>query len=220
MHREPRYLRQRVVIADDHEIFRRALADILASTFEIVGEAREGGEALDKTRATKPDAVALDITMPGMDGIEAARLIRLEMPHVGILVITADDSDERVFEAISAGVNGYVLKDESLETIVDAIRNTAAGRGFLPPAIAKKVMNGMATAANGITPIRPSPLSSRELTVLRLLAEGRRNRQIAADLCISERTVGNHITSIYRKLDIWDRSQAVVYAIKKGIIRI
>jgi len=213
-----------VLIADDHAVYRMGLRDLLEPEFRVVSEATEGSEAVDKAIKVKPDVVLMDINMPGMDGLEAAKQIRDRCPDTGVVVITAYDDDRRIFEAIQAGVAGYVLKEDDPQTMMDAINSAAEGKSFLPPMIVKKVMDGVAGALNGRSEGSAertiTPLSSRELMVLRLMAEGKRNREIAADLIISERTVGNHITNIYNKLGIYDRSQAVVYAIKKGIVRI
>ncbi len=213
----------RVLIADDHEVFRRGLRDVLSQNFQIVAEAREGGEAIDKALHHKPDVVVMDISMPGMNGIDAAREIKGKLPNTGVVMITVTDEDERILEAIEAGVNGYIIKDDTPSSMVEAIKHAAEGKAYLPPLIAKRVMQHLAAGVNGgrhSYGSSGSPLSSREVAVLRLMAQGKRNREIAEELCISERTVGNHITSIYNKLHIYDRAQAIVYAIKKGVIRV
>ena len=213
-----------VLIADDHEVFRRGLRELLTKNFDVVAEAREGGEAVDKALSHKPDVVVMDISMPGMNGIEAAREIKSKLPKTGVVVISATDEDQQVFEAIEAGVSGYIVKDDTPQSMIDAIQRAAEGKAYLPPLIAKRVMDRVAGAMSGRRDLSSSngatPLSAREISVLRLMAEGKRNREIANELCISERTVGNHITSIYIKLCIYDRAQAIVYAIKKGIIRV
>jgi DNA-binding NarL/FixJ family response regulator len=212
-----------VLIADDHAVYRMGLRDLLEPEFKVISEATEGAEAVEKAQKQQPDVVVMDINMPGMDGIAAAKQIKQCCPDTGVVVITAYDDDRRIFEAIQAGVAGYVLKDDDPQTMIQAIDNAAQGKAFLPPLLIKRVMDGVAGAMGGRvdSPDKSiTPLSNRELTVLRLMAEGKRNREIAKDLFISERTVGNHITNIYNKLGIYDRSQAVVYAIKKGIVRI
>jgi DNA-binding NarL/FixJ family response regulator len=212
-----------VLIADDHAVYRMGLRDLLEPEFKVISEATEGAEAVEKAEKQKPDVVVMDINMPGLDGIAAAKQIRQCCPDTGVVVITAYDDDRRIFEAIQAGVAGYVLKDDDPQTMIQAIDNAARGKAFLPPLIVKRVLEGVAGALGGRvdSPDKTiTPLSDRELTVLRLMAEGKRNREIAKDLVISERTVGNHITNIYNKLGIYDRSQAVVYAIKKGIVRV
>jgi DNA-binding NarL/FixJ family response regulator len=212
-----------VLIADDHAVYRMGLRDLLEPEFKVISEATEGAEAVEKAEKQKPDVVVMDINMPGLDGIAAAKQIRQCCPDTGVVVITAYDDDRRIFEAIQAGVAGYVLKDDDPQTMIQAIDNAARGKAFLPPLIVKRVLEGVAGALGGRvdSPDKTiTPLSDRELTVLRLMAEGKRNREIAKDLVISERTVGNHSTNIYNKLGIYDRSQAVVYAIKKGIVRV
>ena len=212
-----------VLIADDHAVYRMGLRDLLEPEFKVVSEATEGQEAVEKAQKHQPDVVVMDINMPGTDGITAAKQIKDSCPNTGVVVITAYDDDRRIFEAIQAGVAGYVLKDDDPQTMIQAIDNAAQGKAFLPPLIVKRVLEGVAGAMGNRSDSAEksvTPLSNRELTVLRLMAEGKRNREVAKDLSISERTVGNHITNIYNKLGIYDRSQAVVYAIKKGIVRV
>ena len=212
-----------VLIADDHAVYRMGLRDLLQPEFNVVSEATEGSEAVEKAQKQKPDVVVMDINMPGMDGIAAAKQIKECCPDTGVVVITAYDDDRRMFEAIQAGVAGYVLKDDDPQTMIQAVGSAAEGKAFLPPLIVKRVLEGVAGALAGKADSAErsiTPLSAREVGVLRLMAEGKRNREIAKELFISERTVGNHITNIYNKLGIYDRSQAVVYAIKKGIVRV
>jgi DNA-binding NarL/FixJ family response regulator len=214
-----------VLVVDDQAPFRRAARTVIdgLDDFELVGEAETGEQAIAMAGDLHPTVVLMDINMPGMDGIEAAKQIKHICPETGVVVVTAYDDDRRIFEAIQAGVAGYVLKDDDPQTMIQAIDNASQGKAFLPPVIVKRVLEGVAGAlgGRGDSPERTiTPLSTRELTVLKLMAEGLRNREIAKELSISERTVGNHITNIYNKLGIYDRSQAVVYAIKKGIVRI
>ncbi len=208
-------MKRRVLIADDHAVWRRGLRDVLEPTFEIVAEAGEGSEAVSQAIATRPDVVVMDISLPGM--------VKESLPDTGVVIISATDHDREIYEAIQAGVSGFVVKDDKPEAMVEAVRNAAEGKAYLPPHIAKRVLDGVAGSLSGRKNALNRgnvPLSSREVTVLRLVAEGRRHKEIARELCISERTVGNHIASIYNKLGIDDRSQAIVYAIKKGLVRI
>lgn len=216
-------LRSRILIADDHEVFRKGLRGLLEEDFDIVAEAREGGEAVDKALLYRPDVVVMDISMPGMSGIEAAREIKAKLPKTVIVVISALDEDQQLFEAIEAGVSGYIVKDDSPQSMIEGIQRAAEGQAYLPPLIAKRVMDRVAGSRNSgreLTGSASTQLSARETSVLRLMAEGKRNRGIAGELCISERTVGNHITSIYNKLSVYDRAQAIIYAIKNGIVRV
>lgn len=213
----------RVLIADDHEVWRRGLRDVLEPTFQVVSEASEGNEAVTKALASRPDVVVMDISMPGMDGIAAARKIKESLPDTSVVIIAATDHDREIYEAIQAGVSGFVVKDDKPEAMLEAVRNAAEGKAYLPPHITKRVLEGMAGSVGGRKNALNKasvPLSTREITVLRLIAEGKRHKEIARELCISERTVGNHVASIYNKLGICDRSQAIVYAIKKGLIRV
>lgn len=214
--------RARALIVDDHSVFRQGLRALLEDSFDVVGEAREGGEAVEKAMLLRPDVVVLDINMPGMHGIEAARQIKRSLPKTGIVTVSVSDDDEQVFAAIQAGVSAYVVKNDLPEHILEAVRHAADGKAYLPAGIAQRVLAGVAqhmTTGTGIG-TGDAALTSRELAVLRLIGLGKRNREIAEDLFISERTVGNHITSIYGKLQIGDRAQAISYAIRKGLIRI
>jgi DNA-binding NarL/FixJ family response regulator len=215
-----------VLVVDDHVVFRMGLRQLLGSSesIDVVSEASSGEEALEKARETHPDVVIMDVRMPNISGIEATRRIKEEMPDVGVVMMSALDSDTEVFDAIEAGASGYVLKDEEPDTVLDAIKSASEGRAYLPPSIAKRVMQRVAETLSSRSPRHSTPeggmLTDREATILRLLAEGKRNREIAALLGISERTVGNHIVNIYNKLHIKDRASAVIYAVQKGLIKI
>jgi DNA-binding NarL/FixJ family response regulator len=216
-------LGNRVLIADDHPVWRRGLREILEPMFTVVSEASEGGEAVDKAIASRPDVVIMDISMPGMDGIAATRQIKEALPDTSVVMISATDEDTQIYESISAGVSGFVVKDDAGDAMIEAVRNAANGNAYLPPTIAKRVLAGVAGARNGVAgsngPGKTS-LTGREMAVLKLMAEGLRHKEIARELHISQRTVGNHVASIYNKLGISDRAQAIVYAVKKGIVRI
>jgi DNA-binding NarL/FixJ family response regulator len=215
-------MRKRVLIADDHLVWRRGLRDVLEPIFDIVAEASEGNEAVDRAIEATPDVVVMDISMPGMDGIEAVRQIKERLPNTGVVMLSVADADEEIYEAIRAGADGYVLKDDTAESIVQAVENAASGRGYLPPGIAKRVLETVSQVMSGSPHgrSRSSGLTDREIEVLRYIAQGYTNKQIARQLSISERTVGNHVSSIYNKLGIFDRAHATVYAIKHGIIRV
>ena len=211
-------LRPTVLIVGDHPVWRHGLRDVLEPTFDVVSEAGDGDEGVHKALACKPNVVVMDILMPGMDGIAAARRIKEALPDTGVVMMSAASDDEHVHESILAGVNGYVVKDDSPDVMVEAVKQAANGEAYLPPAIAQRVLQGMRSLD---TATRVSPgLTTREITVLRLMAEGCRHKEIARELGISARTVGNHVAGIYNKLGIDDRAQAIVYAVKKGIIKI
>ena len=215
----------RVLVADDHAVFRLGLCELLSSRedLEVVCEAATGEEALEKARETHPDVAIIDVRMPHMNGIEATRRLKQEMPGLGVVVMSAADTDTDLFEAIEAGANGYILKDEDPNTLIEALENASQGKAYLPPSVAKRVVQRIVSRSSPVARSSTPPaarLTERETTILRLLAEGKRNRETAQLLGISERTVGNHVVNIYNKLHIKDRAQAIVYAVRKGIISV
>ena len=209
----------RIIICDDQAIIRDGLELLLKleRDIEIVGLAQDGAEAVDLSAAKSPDLVLMDLKMPGMNGVESTRRIRAQNPRVKILVLTTYDDDEWVFDAIRAGASGYLLKDTPREKVVEAIRGTVAGKSFVDPAVAGKVLDQVAheqiKPSTGIT----DKLSEREVDVLRLLARGLSNKDIASQLHLSEGTVRNHVSAIFAKLDVMDRTQAAIIAIQHGI---
>lgn len=201
----------KVLVADDHAILRHGLRRVLEfePDFEIVGEASDGGEALELTRILKPDVVVLDLTMPRLNGIEATRAIRSEAPKVGIVILSIHDDREYVAEAMKAGASYYCLKDVEPQVLVRAIRN--ASRGIKERDTLSGVPSSPATGGN---------LTPRELEVLRMIAQGASNREIARTLYISEKTCKNHISSIFAKLGVTDRTRAALYAIRQGWVHV
>jgi len=221
--------RIRVLIADDHPIFRHGIRSTLSAepTIEVVGEAADGSEAIMLARATKPDIVLLDIHMPGTDGLEATREIKALLPSTGIILLTAYDDEEQLFQAITAGAAAFYLKDVCPKDLIDAIHRTVEGEYLIKdsvmsrPLVATRVLKqfrDLSTAGQEMEPIFV-PLSAREIEVLDYIARGNSNKEIARALKISDQTVKNHITSILRKLAVNDRTQAVVYALRRGWIK-
>ncbi len=210
-----------VLIADDHTLFRKGVRKMLEAEedMEVVGEAATGREALEQARALVPDIIIMDIQMPDLNGIEATRTIHREMPHIGIIFVTMFEDDEFVFQGLQAGGRGYILKDADPETMLRAIRAVAHGESLLGPTIAQKALRQFAALPGKQTPL-VDDLTPREQEVLRLIAEGRSNKEIAAALCLSEKTVKNHINNIFSKLHVYDRTQAMLYAIRKGLVKI
>lgn len=209
-----------ILIADDHTLFRRGVRQLLEAEedMQVLGEAATGLEVLRQARALMPDVILMDIQMPDMDGIEATRALHREMPHVGVVFVTMYENDEFVLRGLQAGGRGYILKDADPETMLRAIRAVAAGESLLGPTIAQKVMRQFA----GLNPVQRTlvdDLTPREVEVLKLIAEGLNNREIAARLVISEKTVKNHINNILSKLHLFDRTQATLYAIRAGIVK-
>lgn len=218
----------RVLIVDDHHVVREGLSSILKSKddIEVVGLAVDGRDAIEKARKLVPDVVLMDISMPRMDGVEATRQIRKENPQIGVVVLTMYAEEEFIFGLVRAGAAGYLLKDADSAQIAEAIRMISRGESLIHPAIASKILTGFShlsegktpTAGKGVEPVHN--LSGRELTVLRLVAEGKTNKEIANNLTLSEKTVKNHIRNIFGKLNVFDRTQAAIYALKNGLIDI
>jgi len=218
----------RVLLADDHTLFREGVASLLerAADIELVGEAATGEEAVRLAEELLPDVVLMDLKMPGMGGIEATRAIVGRGPHAGVIVVTMFEDDESVFAALKAGARGYVLKDADRGMLLRAIRAVARGEALLGAPVARRVLeqfSGPPPAPVSLPPEAPSPpfdeLTPRELEVLRLIAQGLRNREISARLHISEKTVGNHVSNVFRKLQVADRVQAIIRAREAGLGR-
>jgi DNA-binding NarL/FixJ family response regulator len=207
----------RVLLVDDQALFREALATLLAvhDDIEVVGEAGNGDEALRRAAELAPDVVLMDLRMPVLDGVAATRRLRVEQPDVQIIALTTFDDDEDVFSALRAGAVGYLLKDVSSARLVEAVQAAARGESVLQPSVAAKVVARFAQLPDA-APRRPQPLvvplSERELEVLRLLAGGHSNREIAATLFLAEGTVKNHVTNVLAKLGARDRTQAALRA--------
>jgi DNA-binding NarL/FixJ family response regulator len=209
----------RILVADDHPVFRYGMRAILSSKpdVELVGEARDGKEAVDLALELRPDVILMDINMPGMDGIEATRSILEELPAVGILVLTMVEEDDSVFAAIRSGARGYLLKGADGEETMRAIRAVAGGEAIFGPAIAGR-LTGYFAAWNDAA--RPFPeLTERELDVLDLIARGRTNAAIAEALYLSPKTVRNYASNIFTKLQVADRAQAIIRAREAGLGR-
>jgi NarL family two-component system response regulator LiaR len=207
----------RVLIADDHAIVRKGLCALLATEpgIQVVGEARDGVEAVTQAQALQPDVLLMDLVMPRMDGLEATRRIIDCEPKVRILVLTSFGSDDMVFPAIKAGAAGYILKDSGPQELVQAIQQVHRGESSLHPAIARKLLRELASPTARQT--EAETLTDRELEVLRLVASGRTNREIAGELGISEATVRTHVSHILRKLGLDTRTQAALYALREGL---
>ena len=234
-----------ILIVDDHTLFRTGIRKMLEmeADMRVVGEAATGREALEQARRLVPDVILMDIKMPdpsaslrtspsagrrsepvepsgpALDGIEATRILHREMPHVGILFCTMFEDDEFVFAGLEAGGRGYILKDADPDTMLRAIRAVAHGESLLGPTIAQKVMRQFSALPGEQAPLFDD-LTPRELQVLKLIAGGLGNKEIAQELTISEKTVKNHINNIFSKLHVNDRSQAVLYAIRKGLVKV
>jgi DNA-binding NarL/FixJ family response regulator len=213
----------RVLLADDQPLFREGLHTLLSlqADLDVVGEAHNGAEAVRLAAELKPDVVLMDVQMPELDGVAATRRLHAELPACRVILLTTFDDDEYVFEGLRAGALGYLLKDAPSARLVDAIRAAARGESFLQPSVAAKVVAEF-TRLSGPAPERPTPLaeplSERELEVLRLIAEGASNKDIAARLFLAEGTVKNHVTNILGKLAASGRLQAVNRARELGLL--
>ena len=215
--------RIRILLVDDQALFREGLRTLLSvhADLEVVGEAGNGEEALRLAAATHPNVVLMDVQMPVLDGVAATRRLRTAQPECHVIMLTTFDDDENVFEGLRAGAVGYLLKDAPSEKLVEAIRAAARGESFLQPSVAAKVVAEFTRLAEKAPP-RPQPLieplSERELEILRFVADGATNKEIAAKLVIAEGTVKNHLTNILGKLSVRDRVQAALKAKELGLI--
>jgi DNA-binding NarL/FixJ family response regulator len=215
----------KVLIVDDHALFRRGLQMVLEQEhdIEVVGEAADGQEAVDKAQELMPDVVLMDIRMPKRSGIEATESIKDLMPHVKILMLTISDEEADLYDAIKAGAAGYLLKEISTEEVADAIRSVWNGQSRISPSMAAKLLSEFAAMTKRASEREqvPTPrLTDREMEVLRLVAKGLNNRDIAKELFISENTVKNHIRNILEKLQLHSRMEAVVYAVREKLLEI
>ncbi len=211
--------RIRVIIADDHRLIRDGLRKILSfhSDIEVIGEAKDGGEVCRLALSVEPDIVLMDINMPGMNGIEATRRIKTALPGTGIIALSIHDDEEYVFELGKAGVSAYILKDIDSESLVETIRAVYRGETVFHPSIARKLLGEFRRIAGQET---TGQLSRRETEVLAMITSGKTNREIGEKLFISEKTVKNHLTNIFRKLNVTDRTQAAMYAVRNRIVKI
>ena len=211
----------RVLLADDHDLFRQGVRRLLEGSpdLEVVGEARTGQDTVRLVEELAPDIVLLDIAMPALSGIDAARLIKTASPRTGIIILTVHADEEFLFEAIKAGAMGYLLKDASADELIRAIRVIYGGEGLLAPSMAAKVMREFARTHEVTDLARVlTPLTHREVEILQHVAAGLANKEIAHKLSISERTVKNHLSNIMEKLHVNSRTQAAVYALRSGLV--
>ncbi len=209
----------RILIADDHAIVRKGIRALLSTEpdIEVIGEAGNGAEAvaLALAQKTPPDVILMDLVMPKVDGIEATRQISEQQPGARILVLTSFAADDKVFPAIKAGALGYLLKDSGPEALVQAIHQVYRGEPSLEPSIARKVLTELSAPPK--KPLTADPLTERELDILRLVAQGRSNKEIAEQLVIAEMTVRTHVSNVLGKLHLASRTQAALYALREGL---
>jgi DNA-binding NarL/FixJ family response regulator len=211
----------KVIICDDQAIIRDGLELLLKleKDMQVVGLAQDGSEALELVGKLTPDLVLMDLKMPGMNGVEATRRICAQFPKVKVLVLTTFDDDEWVFDAIRVGASGYLLKDTPRDKVIEAIRGTVEGKSYIDPAVAGKLMENVSSKQEQPQTILTDKLTSREVDILRLIAHGFTNADIAEQLHLSEGTVRNHVSAIFAKLEVSDRTQAAILAIRHGLDR-
>jgi DNA-binding NarL/FixJ family response regulator len=220
----------RILIVDDHPLFRQGLGWVLRAERDltVVGEAASGEQALEQALALQPDVVVCDVHLPGISGLEVTRRLKVHQPNVAVVLLSAFDDEDQLFEAARVGAAGFFLKDADPDPLVDGVRRAARGELMLDeraigrPAVASRVLREFRRLTDGERGIEPLlvPISAREMEILELIAQGKSNKQIAHVLVLSDQTVKNHITSILRKLAVNDRTQAVVFALRQGWIQV
>ena len=217
----------RVILADDHPVVRRGVAAIIdiEDDIEVVGAAANGEEALKMVRSFKPDVVLMDLQMPIMDGVEATKRIRTQAPHIPVIILTTFNDDEYIYDGIAAGARGYLLKDADPDELIEAIRAASRGESLLHPAVAARILDRFYNMSTQSTPPKKTAqaislpkLTRREGEVLKLMAKGARNKEIGKTLVIAERTVKVHVGNIFNKLNVNNRTEAVVLAMKMGLL--
>ena len=215
----------RVMICDDHALFRRGLKMVLEAEpdIDVIAEAEDGETAIAEVSELVPDVVLMDVRMPSVDGIEATRRIAEAVPSTKIVMLTVSDEEADLYEAIKAGATGYLLKEISIEEVASAVRAVVTGQSLISPSMASKLLTeftNLAKRADERTTVPTPRLTDRELEVLRLVAQGKSNREIAGDLYISENTVKNHVRNILEKLHLHTRMEAVMYAVREKLLDI
>lgn len=215
----------KIMLVEDHRLVRESFAQMLEleEDFVVVGQAANANDALNMALSLKPDVILMDIKLPGVNGIEATRMIKKELPDTEIMMLSMYDEEEYVREAVKAGATGYVLKDISQEDLIRNIKVVYSGGSYIQPSLARKVLQDLASGGKAKSPAIPristlKELSDREVEVLQLVADGKSNKEVAQVLTISEKTVKAHLRSIFRKLEVGDRAQAVATAMRKGLV--
>lgn len=210
----------RIIIADDHKVVREGTRELLQkeNDLEVVGEAGDGEEAVELVKQLKPDVVIMDIAMPGLNGIEATKQIKTFFPRVAVLILTAYEYDQYVFALLEAGAAGYLLKDVRGQEVIEAVRAVHAGESVLHPVVARKALDHFVHPDDKEEPSKVQTLTDREIEVLRLAARGRGNKEIAAELDLSVRTIQAHLGNIFNKLKVGSRTEAVIVGLKNGLL--
>ena len=209
----------KILLADDHNVLRQGMAQVLSAQpdMQVVAQAENGRFAVTLARKHHPDVILMDINMPELDGVEASRQITAELPQTGIIILTMYRRDEYVFEAIKAGASGYLLKEVELDELLEAIRAVARHEAVIDSAIAGRVLAALRQPA-ATKPNQQTELAERDLDILRLLAQGMSNQEIADKLAVAEKTIRNRLSLIFRQLHLENRTQAALYALREGLI--
>ena len=210
----------RVLVVDDQNLFRSGLVRLLEadSRVQVVGQAVDGLDAIKKVASLKPDVILMDLKMPNLDGIEATRRVLAEHPQIKILILTTFETDSYVLQALRAGASGYVLKDAQIDSVVSSILAVISGERVMASAVANRVIDML--SGNSTPKEFYDGLTAREVEIMKLIAMGQANKQIARRLDISDKTVRNHVSNMYEKLHIYDRSQVVLYGVRKGLVEV
>ena len=210
----------KILVVDDHSLMRDGLCRVLSlePSFDIIDQVSDGLEAIESVQKVQPDVILMDINMPKLNGIDATKEIHKLYPEIKVIALTVCEQDDQVFEFIRAGASGYILKDAQAEVLIEAVKTICNGKSYIYPAIAHKVLNEFNRVCKKLEEVQKNPLSVREIEVLTLVSKGYTNKRIAGELFISEKTVKNHVTNIFHKLEAKDRTEAVVIAMKGNLI--
>ena len=211
----------RILLADDHTVLRQGITQVLESQpdMHVVAQASDGAEAVELARKHQPNVALIDIKMPELDGLETTRQINAELPEVGIIILTMYKRDDYIFEAIKGGASGYLLKEVEMEELLSAVRSVAAGEAALDPAIAARVLTEFRTpTTQEETSSAESELAKRDVEILRLVAQGLTNQEIADRIAVTEKTVRNRLWNVYKQLHLKNRTEAALYAVREGLV--
>lgn len=212
----------RVLVVDDHKLIRQGISKILSSDgFEVVGEASSGFDAVDKVRELSPDAVLMDLYMPGPDGLAATRLIKREFPDVQVVILTVSEEEEDIIEAVQAGARGYIIKNADASTLIQQLRQVLSGGVAMSEDMTEKLVTGLSRNVRAVQKVEMgvgATLTEREREVLALVGQGASNKALASALCISENTVRAHVRSLMQKLNLDNRTQLAVFGVREGLV--
>lgn len=210
----------RILLADDHTVLRQGIAQVLENQddMQVIAHASNGNEAVELTRTHKPDVVLIDINMPDLNGVKATQIIKQEFPEIGVLILTMYQKDEYLLDAIKAGADGYLLKEVEMSVLVSSIRKVASGDAVIDPSMVSKLLVGLRGGGEINKDEFDDKLSDRDVDILRLLGHGMSNQEIAESLFLSEKTVRNRLSLVFKQLNLKNRTEAALYALRKGLV--